>query len=236
MAKSKIIRIHSDELAPTQPTIGAFEVRLKADRFRLMSPQDIDGYIEAKRSDGKPVSVVKGLHRYFAIDGHHTLSAILAASGPRELHLDQVEDYSGLDAEPFWDKMKKRGFCLDRGLGKPVEPSSFSLSLSKLHDDPFRSVAWLIRKMGGFADLKIPYQEFEVADFLRTRMAFAPVYDYQYEIASLRAFELMRSSEAQEFAKKHPRSGFINEPVPNGLLERYYQVLAKARAPRYYRR
>lgn len=236
MAKPSIVRIDTRELAPTQCTIGAFEVRLKADRFRLMSPRDVDGYIEEKRDDGKPVSLVKGLHRYFVVDGHHTLCAIVGSSEPRELYLDLVADFSGEDASGFWKQMRKAGFVLEQSLGAPVKPEDFPERLPDLVDDPFRSVAWLIRKMGAFEDLKKPYQEFAVADFLRERLSFRPVHDHEYELVSLRAFELMRSSEAKAYAEHEPRLGFVDEEPPDNLTKLYYEVLAKARAPRYYGR
>lgn len=230
------IRLHSDELAPTQATIGAFEVRLKTDRFRLMSPRDLDGYLEAKREDGKPVAVVKGLHRYWVIDGHHTLSALLAVSPARVLHLELIDDFSDLNEDDFWARMNAKGYYLGCALGQAIEPADLPDRFAQLEDDPFRSVAWLVRKMRAYEDLKIPYQEFVVADFLRARMAFTPTHDHQYELAALRAFELVRSEAARNHAESESQLGFIDEPVPDGLLETYYQVLAKARAPRYYRR
>lgn len=236
MSSSDIIRVHSQEIAPTQRTIGAFEVRLKTDRFRLMSPRDIDGYLEEKRDDGKAVAVVKGLHRFFSIDGHHTLSAITRAWGHRVLYLDLVEDLSDLEPDAFWARMKKEGWYLPSAFGEAITPEDLPSSFDALEDDVFRSIAWLTRKMGAFEDLKTPFQEFEVADFLRTRLVFKPQEDYEYELATLRAFELLRSDAARAHAKKHPKLGFVNADPPKDLPASYYEVLAKARAPRFYRR
>lgn len=230
------VRVNTRELAPTQPTIGRFEVLLKSDRFKLMGPRALDGYLGEKRSKGKAVQVVKGLHRYYVVDGHHTLTAMLAGDAPSELDLDLRADYSGMRPEEFWRRMQEEGLVHTRALGAPVEVSQLPGTFDGLVDDPFRSIAWLIRKMGAFQDLKRPYQEFAVADFLREHMHFSPKRNHEYEIASLRAFELMRSSLAKERAREDDRLGFLGGDVDRDtLIDDYYHVLEKTRAPRWYR-
>ena len=231
------VRINTAELAPTQASIGGFEVLLKADRFKLMSRSAIDGYLREKKSKDKPVQVVKGLQRYYVVDGHHTLSAIMAATQPRELDLVLRADYSKYDSEKkFWAKMADDGLFYDRCLGVSVTPDDFPKQMRELTDDPFRSIAWLIRKMGAFQDLKQPYQEFWIADFLRQHMAFEPEALHEYETACLRAFELMRSQEAKHWAETHDLPGLkADAKMPSSLLDDYYDVLTAARRPRHYR-
>jgi len=231
-----LVPVHPRELAPTQPTIGRFEVSLKAERFRLMSPRDLDGYLDEKRSKDKGVQVVKGQGRFWVVDGHHTLTALNSLSEVRVLYLEQLEDWTGLDEQAFWKRMRKRGWVLERGRGEPMSRETFSERLGGLLDDPFRSLAWLIRKMGAFEDLKRPYQEFTVADFLRAHMVFEPQMDHEYELAALRAFELMRSEKAERAAEDEPLLGFLSRDAGDDLIARYYGVLEKARAPRYYGR
>lgn len=237
MGKSKSVRLQVAEIAPTQPCIGRFEVQLKADRFRLMTPSDIEGYLEEKRDKDKAVRVVRGRARFFLIDGHHTLSALIESHAPRELELDMVEDYSDTkDASEFWDRMKKEGLLYPHRLGVPIEPSDFPADMTGLQDDPFRSLSWLLRKMDAFEDLKQPYQEFRVADFLRAHMAFQPHALYEYELAAVRGFELLRSEPAKAAVKDGALPGVdADEKLPDDLLDRYYSVLEKARAPRIYR-
>ena len=228
--KKTSMRLHIAELAPTQPTIGAFEVRLKADRFALMSPHDTQGYLDAKRRKGKPVLVVKGPGAYFLVDGHHTMSGIRAADLVQEVTVMQVADLSGTtDVDAFWAEMQQRGWALCRAHGEDCGRDTIPRALTDLADDPYRALAWLIRKMGAYDDLKRPYQEFEIADFLRARMPFAPTLSYQYERAALHAYELMRSEAASGLP------GYRQAEAETNLVRRYYDVLAKARAPRVYR-
>ena len=230
------VRLNTAELAPTQATIGGFEVLLKADRFKLMSPSAIRGYLQDKADKGKPVQVVKGLHRYFIVDGHHTLSAIMTASKPRQLDLALREDFSNVKTdEKFWRKMEDAGFFYDRCLGAGVSPADFPDDLADLVDDPFRSIAWIVRKMGAYDDLKMPYQEFRIADFLREHSSFAPMAYHEFETACLRGYELMRSDLAGKWAKRHQLPGLkTGGKAPEDLVEIYYDVLTAARAPRYY--
>ena len=224
-------RIHTAELAPTQACIGGFEVVLKADRFKLMSPSTVDSYLRRKQKKGKPVQVVKGLHRYFVVDGHHTLSAILIACERTELELSVRADFSDCEsADEFWERMSEDGLLYDKNLGKPVSPEDFPDSLLELQDDPFRSIAWIIRKMGAYDDLKQPYQEFLIADFLRENMPFAPVDYYEYETACVRAFELLRSTKAKKWAERHALPGVkADGKIPEALEDMYYDVLTSAR-------
>ncbi|MEL6545711.1 MAG: ParB/Srx family N-terminal domain-containing protein, partial [Myxococcota bacterium] len=221
----------------TQPSIGRFEVSLKADRFKLMSSRDLDGYLDEKRDKDKAVRVVKRRRRFFVVDGHHTLSAIRASGIARELELDLIEDYSDASDDHFWSKMRENHWLFLRCKGERLEPEALPGSLDALVDDPFRSIAWLIRKMGAYEDLKVPYQEFAVADFLREHIRFAPKALHEYETASVRAFELMRSRVAEERSREDSLLGFISgEFESEELVNDYYSVIEKARAPRHYGR
>ncbi|MEM1023537.1 MAG: ParB/Srx family N-terminal domain-containing protein [Myxococcota bacterium] len=236
MDKGTPVKVQTQELSPTQACIGRFEVRLKADRFKLMAPSAVQGYLEEKRDKNKGVRVVKGARRFYVVDGHHTLSAVMEAQAPRELILDQVDDLSDSGSkEEFWKKMGKRGLYYPRRLGQATSPSDFPPTLDELEDDAFRSLAWLLRKMNAFEDLKEPYQEFKIADFLRQYMAFEPQAPHEYELAALRAFELLRSEEAERAVDQGELPGVEKgASKPKDLLAQYYEVLADARAPRYY--
>lgn len=237
MDKGSPVKVQTQELSPTQACIGRFEVRLKADRFKLMSPSDVQGYLGEKRDKNKGVRVVRGARRFFVVDGHHTLCAIMEAKAPRELVIDQIADFSDVDSdEDFWKKMRKKSLLYPCRLGEEVSPMDFPRTLEELEDDAFRSLAWLLRKMDAFEDLKEPYQEFKIADFLRKHMAFQPQALHEYELAAIRAFELLRSDAAKEAVEREELPGVEKDGAkPDDLLAEYYDVLASARAPRYYR-
>ena len=68
-------------------------------------------------------------------------------------------------------------------------------SIDALIDDPFRSLAGGLRRVGGFAKDTTPFSEFLWADFLRRRMKRKFVED-DYEQAMEKALLLAKSMEA----------------------------------------
>jgi hypothetical protein len=57
----------------------------------------------------------------------------------------------------------------EKGKG-PLHPTELPESFGDLRDDPYRSLAGLIRDKGHFQKTTIPYAEFQWADFFRTRI------------------------------------------------------------------
>ena len=68
-------------------------------------------------------------------------------------------------------------------------------SLTKLKDDPYRSLAGELRHAGGYAKDLTPFSEFLWADFLRTRIR-SKVIAADFDKALDRAVKLARSKEA----------------------------------------
>jgi hypothetical protein len=64
-----------------------------------------------------------------------------------------------------------------------------------LKDDPFRSLAGELRRVGGFAKDTTPFSEFLWADFLRRRLARKSVED-NFGKAMEKALALAKSKEA----------------------------------------
>jgi hypothetical protein len=55
--------------------------------------------------------------------------------------------------------------------GKPLTPSQLPPNLESMPDDPYRSLAWRVRKEGGFcrSEMQKEFAEFVWADWFRTR-------------------------------------------------------------------
>ena len=60
-------------------------------------------------------------------------------------------------------------FTLD-DKGKRCDYGRIPTSVVSLRDDPFRSLASSVRRAGGYAKNKLPFSEFQWADFLRYRI------------------------------------------------------------------
>jgi hypothetical protein len=67
--------------------------------------------------------------------------------------------------------------------------------VADLIDDPFRSLAGALRRVGGYAKETMPFSEFLWADFLRRRMKRKDI-ERDFEAAVDQALSLARSEEA----------------------------------------
>src|SRR6267143_2087071 len=68
-------------------------------------------------------------------------------------------------------------------------------SVTELKDDPFRSLAGELRRVGGFAKDTTPFSEFLWADFLRRKMSRKSV-EANFEKALEKALALAKSKDA----------------------------------------
>jgi hypothetical protein len=69
-------------------------------------------------------------------------------------------------------------------------------SVTELQDDPYRSLAGELRRLGGFAKDTTPYSEFLWADFLRKRIKTALV-ERDFKSSLQTALELAKSRDAE---------------------------------------
>jgi hypothetical protein len=67
--------------------------------------------------------------------------------------------------------------------------------VTQLRDDPFRSLAGELRRVGGYAKDTTPFSEFQWADFLRRQMSRKSV-EANFAKAIEKALELAKSKDA----------------------------------------
>jgi hypothetical protein len=151
------------DLHPTQITVGMREVEQKRKDWRKRDHK-------SEFLGRHMVPVILGPNdRYYVIDHHH-LARALIEEGQREVFVTVIADLHRLDRDSFWfvldchdwmhpfdDKGKRRGY------------EDIPKSVKSLVDDPFRSLAGELRRLGGFAKDTTPFSEFLWADFLRRR-------------------------------------------------------------------
>ncbi len=179
------------DLRPTQITVGIQEVQEKRRRW--------------KEKHGKKTSEFLGQHmipvilgpknRHYVIDHHH-LARALHEAGVKDILTTIVADLSSLDKDAFWVNMDNRSWMHPYDdAGKRRDHSDIPKSIDKLIDDPFRSLAGGLRRVGGYGKDTTPFSEFLWADFLRRRMKRKMVED-DYAAALEKALQLAKSSEA----------------------------------------
>ena len=178
-------------LRPTQMTVGLREVREKRKRWR-----EHDNKEQADLLGKHMIPVVFGPDkRYYVIDHHH-LGRALHDEGVKEVLVTIVGDLRMVEREAFWGVMDNRRWVYPYDAkGERRSFRDLPKSLADLKDDPFRSLAGELRRMGGFAKDTTPFSEFLWADFLRRRLSRKAV-DADFDKALEIAMAAARSKDA----------------------------------------
>jgi hypothetical protein len=152
-------------LRPLQGAVGMEEVRDKANKIK-----DKPGKACQKLASD-PIKVVRGPGgALFITDHHHGADAWRLAERP--FALCEIADRAPLSSEAqFWsDLIKDHLVWLADADGKSISPEQLPSGLAQLPDDPYRSLAWRLRKNDGFCRSIMPQKEFAEfiwADWLR---------------------------------------------------------------------
>jgi hypothetical protein len=179
------------ELRPTQITVGMREVAERRKHWRgLKKPE------RAKFLKQHMIPVILGPKgRHYVVDHHH-LARALHEEGVDRVFVSTFEDLGKLDADTFWFVLDNRGWMHPFDTeGVRRSHNYIPRSIDKLKDDPFRSLAGELRRLGGYAKDTSPFSEFQWADFLRRRIEPASVRrNFQKTLA--RAYALAKTRDA----------------------------------------
>jgi hypothetical protein len=180
-----------DELRPTQITVGMIEVKAKRKRWREIHGKDTGKFL------GKHmIPVILGPKKHHYVVDHHHLARALHDEGVKNIAVTVLANLSKLDADAFWIVMDNRNWMhpFDAD-GRRRHYEDIPKSITKLVDDPFRSLAGELRRAGGFAKDTTPFSEFLWADFLRRRIKRKLV-DHDFAHAMEKAMQLAKSPDA----------------------------------------
>jgi hypothetical protein len=179
------------ELRPTQITVGMREVETKRAQWR--------NHPERKRPDflGRHmIPVVWGPKERFYVIDHHHLSLALCKEGVKDIATTIVADLRRLSRDAFWIYLDNRGWMHPYdAAGRRRSFEDLPKRIADLVDDPFRSLAGELRRIGGFAKDTTPFSEFLWADFLRRRLQRKLV-ERTFSKALAQAFKLAKSEDA----------------------------------------
>jgi hypothetical protein len=176
------------DLRPTQITLGMREVEDRRRRWRALKGK------KQKFLDTHMIPVILGPEgRPYIIDHHH-LARALHDEGQEEVLVTVIADLRKLKDDSFWFVMDCRDWThpFDQH-GKRRDTKDIPKSVDKMIDDPYRSLAGELRRVGGYSKETTPFSEFLWADFLRHRIKKKTV-EKHYSRAL---------KEAQGLAKKH---------------------------------
>lgn len=179
------------DLRPTQMTVGMREVQAKRQRWREKNDQQVEKYLSRHM-----MPVIRGpKDRYYIIDHHH-LTRALYEEKVKEVLVIVVANLKRLDKEEFWTFIDNRGWLHPFDAeGRRCSTDDLPKTVADLTDDPYRSLAGELRRMGGFAKDTTPFSEFLWADFLRRRVKPKLVVE-NFERALETALALAKAREA----------------------------------------
>ena len=182
------------ELRPTQITVGFREV---AEKRREWSDRAEKSAKKAAEFLGRHLvpTVLGPAGRHYLIDHHHLALALMQAK-QTEVLVTVSADLSSLPKAAFWTYLDNRALCHPYdAAGKRRSYDEIPKRIADLADDPYRSLAGELRRVGGFAKDTTPFSEFLWADFLRPRVKARQIAEH-FSAALEKALALSKSEAA----------------------------------------
>lgn len=180
-----------NDLRPTQMTVGLLEVERKRQGWRARVASDGPEFLGTHM-----IPVVIGPKQVpWMIDNHH-LARALYDEGVKHVLVSIVARLDRLDPKAFLTFMDNRNWLHPfdaKGLRKNY--NDIPRKLSKMADDPYRSIAGAVRRAGGYAKDLTPYSEFLWADFFRHRID-AKLIERDFDKAVTKALALSHEQKA----------------------------------------
>lgn len=184
------------ELRPTQMALGMREVEHRVKKMREMQPRELEAYL--RHEDQRvPVVIGPGGERYI-VDHHHHARAAWEV-GIEKLPIEVRADLSDLSSAAFWARMRDSGWLYpyDQLGHGPHDPALLPENVKGMADDPYRSLAWKVRREGGYDKTSVPYAEFRWANFFRERLRTFPTRD-DFDAAVTEALRLASTPAARD--------------------------------------
>ena len=179
------------DLRPTQITVGMREVKAKQKGW-----QQFDKKKKAEFLGRHMIPVIRGPRdRLYVIDHHH-LSLALHNEGVKDVLVTSVADLRKLPDDAFWIYLDNRSWVHPYDAsGRRRDFTQIPRKISGLKDDPYRSIAGELRRIGGFAKDTTPFSEFLWADFMRRRISRS-LTKSDFPKALKQAYKLAKSEDA----------------------------------------
>ncbi len=192
------------DLRPTQFSLGMLEVDRKVKEFTKLS----DKKRRALMKEHVVPIIISPLQNLYLLDHHHFLCACWRL-GIEKAYVEIKGDFSrsGLSYRRFWQEMKRSNwtFLFDQFGDGPRPPLYLPHDIRGLADDPYRSLAWLVRLEGGYEHTDRNFAEFAWANFFRKRRLLRDTGKMGLEKKLKYACRLARSAAARRLPGYLPK-------------------------------
>jgi len=190
--RPQLITCKLEKLHPTQLTVDMAEVATKREAWTKLKRKE-----RAAALDKHWFPCVLGPDERYYITDHHHFGLALLLEEVKSVSLLMLKDLSFVERSTFWNVMAFNQWVHPydaRGLRRTYE--AIPRKITDLQDDPYRSLAGLLRMAGGYAKDATPFSEFLWADFFRSRIGSDVVSQPNAKLLS-KAMGLARSQEAR---------------------------------------
>jgi hypothetical protein len=151
------------DLRPTQMTVGMREVEARRKHWRDQASAKKRRLFLEKHL----IPVILGPGGKHYIVDHHHLALALHKEGLKKLYVTVMADLSFVDMDTFWFVLDQKDWMHPfDAKGARRAPRAIPKTIEHLKDDPYRSLAGELRRMGGYAKDTTPFAEFLWANFL----------------------------------------------------------------------
>jgi hypothetical protein len=167
-----LCRVPIEKVHPTQFAVGYWEVNQRAAEIARQSRKKLETYLKEHLA----LLVVGPGGTPYLVDGHHLCMAVLKTGRDKTVEARVEANWRDLPAAEFWSKMRKSNYVYpydNQGRG-PLDVEKLPQKVSELTDDPYRSLAWVVRERGGFQKTTASFSEFQWANFFRKRIEIGP--------------------------------------------------------------
>jgi len=148
-------------------TVGAAEVAAKRTQWVGLKRKE-----RARLLTSHCFPAVKGPKGRYYITDHHHLGLALHEEEVDKVWVMQLADLSDIEGDTFWRVMEFRRWAHPYDdKGQRADYAAIPTRISKLRDDPYRSLAGFVRQAGGYAKDASPFSEFLWADFFRPQIS-----------------------------------------------------------------
>lgn len=168
--KGDICYASFDEIHPTQFVLGKLSIASKTSKVEKMENKGkIEKYLKSKSAP----AIIGPDGLFYITDRHHTSFSILnsrLSNRYKKLYIKVIKNWSTLSYKDFSRKMTAHNFAWLRDENHKLRAfSELPKHINNLGDDPYRSLAWLVRENGGFKKSGVSFQEFYWGMFFKVQ-------------------------------------------------------------------
>lgn len=159
-----------DDLHPTQIAVGYQQVDSKLTKLKDMNDKKFNHYLKSHL-----VPCVIGPDKKLYMVDHHHLCLACHKLEVKDVYIEILKDWSYMSLKDFWSHMlqEKYIWLFDEN-GHDIDFEYFHYMLPQnvqgLKDDPYRSIAGIVRKKGGYSKDYTPFSEFAWANLFRSHI------------------------------------------------------------------